>query len=101
MKYDVKARVINLRKSGNYFSSKYRPAFQILNDYATSGEIELIDTDKVEVGKWAEAYIRFLTPKEYPHSIWVGREIEFKEGLNVTGKAIILEVYNEILLKQI
>ena len=101
MKYDVKAQVINLRKSGNYFSSKYRPAFQILDDYATSGEIELVDRDKVEVGEWAEAYISFLTPEAYPHSVWVGREIEFKEGLTVTGKAIISEVYNEILLKQL
>lgn len=100
MKYDVKARIINLRKNGNHFSSKYRPAFQILDDYATSGEIELIDTDKVEVGEWTEAYISFLTPEVYPHSVWVGREIEFKEGLTVTGKAIILEVYNETLLKQ-
>lgn len=50
MKYDMKAKVTNLRKSGNCFLTKYRPAFQILDDYATTGEIELIDAEKVEVG---------------------------------------------------
>ena len=100
MKYDIKAKVLNLRKSGNYFASKYRPTFQILDDYATTGEIELIDTDKVKVGEWAEAYVRFLTPEVYPHSLWVGREIEFKEGLNITGKVIVTEVLNDIFLKQ-
>ncbi|MDE6691452.1 MAG: hypothetical protein K2K04_05715 [Clostridia bacterium] len=99
MKYDIKAEVTNLRKSGNYFGNKYRPTFQILDDYATTGVIELLDTDKVEVGEWAEAYINFLTPEIYPHSVWVGREIEFKEGLKVTGKAIVTEVLNDILLK--
>ena len=99
MKHDIKAKVTNLRKSGNYFSTKYRPAFQVLDDYLTVGEIELIGTDKVEVGEWAEAYVSFLTPELYPHSIWVGREIDFKEGQNVTGKAIVTEVFNDLLLK--
>lgn len=59
----------------------------------------MIGAETLEVGKWAEAYVRFLSPELYPHSVWVGREIEFKEGLNVTGKVIVTEVYNDILLK--
>ena len=59
----------------------------------------MIDAEKVEVGEWAEAYVKFLSPEVYPHSVWVGKEIEFKEGLNVTGKAIVIEVLNDVLIK--
>ncbi len=99
-KYDIKAKVINLRESGNCFASGYRPVFQVTNDYMSSGEIELIGKDILKVGEIAEAYISFLTPAVYPYSMWVGRKLIFMEGRSKTGEAIIEEIYNDILLKK-
>lgn len=99
LQYDIKAQVKNLRRSGNYFSSGYRPAFQVNDEYVSTGEIKLIDKDKLNVGECAEAYIGFLTPEVYPKSMWIGKKIKFMEGNTITGEAIVMEVYNETLLR--
>ena len=48
-KYDIKALVTNKRTSGKFFATGYRPAFQILDDYLTTGEITLINKDILQV----------------------------------------------------
>ena len=95
---DIKAKVKNLRESGNYFSSGYRPAFKIKENYLSTGEIELIGRKKLDVGESCEAYISFLTPDIYPESMWKGKKLIFSEGEKITGEAIVEEVYNQILL---
>lgn len=99
-KYDIRAKVTNARESGNFFASGYRPAFDIRDDYSTTGEIILIDSKILEVGDTKDAFIRFLTPDVYPNSLWVGKELIFKEGITITGRAIITEIYNNILKKE-
>lgn len=100
MENAIKAKVTNLRKNGKCIFAKFRPVFKIIDAWDTTGEIELIDTDKLEVGESAEAYIRFMYPEKYSQSMWIGREIEFYEGCNVAGKAKVIEVYIDSLLKQ-
>ena len=99
--FDIKATVQNLRKSKNYFADGYSPAFRITENYQTSGRITLIDKDKLEYEEVAEAYINFLTPEVYPNSLWIGKEIEFGEADTVTGKAVVIEIYNHILQKKV
>lgn len=97
---DIKVEVRNLRKSGKFFSSGYRPAFQVNENYVSTGEIELIGRDLLNCGESAEAYVRFLTPNIYPNSMWEGKKLLFMEGNEITGEAIIEEIYNEILLRK-
>lgn len=100
MVYDVKANVTNLRTSKTPFATGYRPSFQILPNYLTTGEITLIENKILSCGTTSQAYIRFLTPDNYPHSLWVGKIIYFYEGEAVTGSAEIIDIYNNILLSK-
>ncbi len=97
MNYDVKALVKNLRQSKTPFATGYRPAFQMREDYCSTGEITLIDVSMLHFNDIAEAFIRFLTPDVYPHSLWEGKKICFMEGKTITGEAIIKEIYTPIL----
>jgi elongation factor Tu len=95
--YDIEAVVKNCRKSKNYFADGYRPAFDIHKAYSTSGEISLVDKKRVEYNEQAVALISFLTPEVYPKSIWVGKEIAFREGLFITGYAVVTKIFNKAL----
>lgn len=97
MDYDVKATVKNLRQSRTPFASGYRPAFKITPDYLTTGEITLIDKSELGYATACKAFIRFLTPEVYPHCLWKGRKIYFMEGDNITGEAVIDDIYNQLL----
>ncbi len=98
--YDIKAEIINLRKSGNPFANKYRPIFKISNKqpYLTTGQISFKDENfMLKVNEKAEAYISFLSPEVYPHTLWVGKIVKFYEGGNLTGEAKVLEIRNKLL----
>ena len=96
-KYDIKALVTNKRTSGKFFATGYRPAFQILDDYLTTGEITLINKDILQVNETGEAFIRFLTPEVYPKSLSIGKKIVFQEGDFITGEIIVVAIFNHIL----
>ena len=98
--FDIKAKVQNLRKSKSYFSNGYSPAFQVTDNYSTSGRITLINQDKLNYHETADAYIQFLTPEVYPNTMWIGRVLYFTEGNLITGSAVVKEIYNPILKKQ-
>ena len=98
--YDIKAEVINLRKSGNPFANNYRPMFKISNKqpYLTTGQISFKDENfMLTVNEKTEAYISFLSPEVYPHTLWVGKVVQFFEGENLTGEAKVLEIHNKLL----
>lgn len=97
--FDIKAKVQNLRKSNSYFSNGYSPAFQVTDNYSTSGRITLINQDKLNYHETADAYIQFLTPEVYPNTMWIGRVLYFTEGNLITGSAVVKEIYNPILKK--
>ena len=100
MNYDIKAEIINLRKTKTPFGNKYRPAFSISNkqNYLTTGEIVFEDQNYfLKFNEKSIAFISFLTPEIYPHTLWVGKNLEFYEGSVMTGKARIFEIYNKLL----
>ena len=95
--YDIEAIIRNERASKNWFATKYRPSFDIREDYKTSGQIEFIDKERLNFGEEALANIIFLTPEAYPYTLWIGRKLTFGEGINITGYAIVTKVFNKIL----
>lgn len=100
MKYDIRAEVTNLRESMSAFGNKYRPMFKISNrqNYLTTGEITFSDPNlMLEYNNMEEAYVSFISPEVYPHTLWVGKNLYFYEGNRLTGKAVVLEIYNKIL----
>ena len=77
-------------------TSGYRPAHQIQDGVSSTGEHIYYENDVVYPGETAMAYITFLSPESYPHTLWVGKELDIKEASKVIGKATVIEVYNEL-----
>jgi translation elongation factor EF-Tu-like GTPase len=77
--------------------SGYRPQHLVKEDYQTSGEHQYLDKEQVFPGETALANIWFLSPEAYPNTIWLGREIEIREGHHLVGKAKVTKIYNLIL----
>ncbi len=80
--------------------SGYKGAHLIREEYLTSGSIELIDGETLYPGETAIAFVNYLTPEFYPHSLWIGKTIDIQEGSQVVGTSKVIEVYNETLLKK-
>jgi len=96
--YDIEATVKNCRhESKTFFRSGYRPAFDIHQFYATSGEITFLDRQDLHYDEEATALVKFITPEYYPKSIWAGKKISFKEGARITGYAIVTKIINKNL----
>lgn len=95
--FDIEAIIKNLRASKSNISTGYRPTFEILQNYWTSGVIDFIDCELLKYNNETRANIRFLTPDSYPRSIWVGRKMVFYEGKKITGYAIVTQIFNKIL----
>jgi len=79
--------------------SGYRPIYQIQTDYWTSVHHEFTEVEFVATGDRANAEVWFLSPEQYPHSLWVGRELPVAEGSRKIGNATVLKVLNPVLLK--
>ncbi|MBQ7776714.1 MAG: hypothetical protein IJ379_12415 [Lachnospiraceae bacterium] len=95
---DIKAKITLLGRESMY--SGYRPAHKIKlerGDYLTTGLQQYIGTDILNRNETVEGYITFISPEAYPHTIKIGMIIPFYEGSKLTGKAEVLEIYNEIL----
>lgn len=74
----------------------YRPAHLIFENYLTTG---LHTYDKETIEDEINGTIKFISPEDYPHCLWIGMEIKMYEGSRNIGIAIVQEIYNEILLK--
>ena len=79
--------------------SGYRPNYAVRDDYLTSVNHEFIGVEKVEPGGEGLARVWFITPEEYPNALWLGREIQVTEGSRVVGSAVVVTIYNPILLR--
>ncbi|MDT4329117.1 hypothetical protein RPD76_04315 [Methylomonas sp. MV1] len=78
--------------------SGYRPNYAIRDDYLTSTNHELIDASELAPGSEGRANVWFITPEVYPHTLWPGREISVSEGSRVVGTAVVINVFNPILM---
>lgn len=96
MKYDVLARVYNKRSTS--FKSGYRPAHRVCEGVLTTGVHTYIGVDMLPHGAKTKAYISFIAPREYKHTLWFGKVVPFYEGNRLTGYAVIEEIYNDLLI---
>ena len=80
-------------------SNGYRPQYLINDDYLTSTDHFFIDSDRVKLGHSCNAFVRFITPEAYPHTLSVGRRIKVQEGSRLVGHATVIEIYNDELNK--
>lgn len=76
--------------------SGYRPA-HLIGEYLTIGIYDYFNKDILKNGETTEGVITFLSPELYPHSLKVVMRLIFQEGKQITGYAVILEIYNELL----
>lgn len=96
MKPDIKANITITRKTPVY--SGYR-LVHLLGNYLTTGLHEYIGVEQVECGERAEGVITFLSPEYYLHTLEPGMKIQFQEGRQITGYAVVTEIYNDFLRK--
>ena len=94
MQYDVEALFEFNDRKKRY--SGYRPAHLIKEGYLTTG-LHCYYEDNV--GREIKGKIAFISPEEYPKSLWVGKKIEMYEGSKMIGTVKILQIFNKILEK--
>lgn len=75
----------------------YRPAHLVTENYLTTGVHHYYQKSIVPPDGTAKGTITFLTPEEYPHCLWVGKEINIQEGERIVGCAVITKIFNQIL----
>lgn len=78
----------------------YRPAHLVTDDYLTTGVHHYYDVRIVLPNGTAKGTITFITPEEYPHTLWVGKKLTMQEGARIVGYATILKIFNPILSKE-
>ena len=84
----------------NYVANGYRPHHLIKENYLTTGIHHYYDVDTVSPSGTVKGTITFITPKEYPNCIWVGKKITIQEGAKIVGYATVLKVLNPILMSK-
>ncbi len=77
--------------------SGYRPQHKLHDNYHASGQHTYLGTGQVAPGETANVAVTFATPDVYPHSLWVGREIDVLEGPRVVGKLTVTHILKPIL----
>lgn len=93
---DIKAIITLTNKE--CILSGYRPT-HVIGDYLTTGLHEYIGVDRVMKNQSVEGYITFISPEAYPNSLSNGTIIYFQEGSKIIGRAEVIEIYNEVLMK--
>ena len=76
----------------------YRPAHLIKKDYLTTGVHNYFDNEDCD--GITKGTITFISPEDYPGSLWEGKRIEMYEGSKLIGYAIIIKILNTILEKK-
>ena len=98
MKPDIEAvfEFIGFRKGNTY--EGYRPAHLICEGCLTTGLHSYYNLDQNDYEN-LRGTITFVTPEDYPKSLWVGKQIEMYEGAKMVGYATITDIFNPILCK--
>ena len=79
----------------------YRPDHAIIDGYIiTTGIHHYYDVKEVAPDGSAKGTITFISPKAYPHCLWIGKKINIQEGARIVGCATITEIYNPILRRK-
>lgn len=95
---DVEAifEFVGYRKRNLY--QGYRPAHLIDKDCLTTGIHSYYNLCE-DLDRELKGTITFVSPEDYPASLWLGKKIPMYEGENVTGYATITDIFNPILYK--
>lgn len=98
LKPDVEAifEFIGFRK-GNVYEG-YRPSHLIDEDYLTTGVHSYYNLQD-SADNNLKGTITFISPEDYPASLWIGKRITMYEGSKIVGYATITDIYNPILSK--
>lgn len=98
LKADVVAQFefIGFRKNNIY--EGYRPSHLILDNCLTTGKHNYYNIKGNDNGK-IKGTITFISPEDYPYSLWIGKIIKMYEGKSLVGFATIIEILNPILIK--
>lgn len=94
---DVQAKIRFNNVRTRAVSNGYRPGHRITDDYITTGVHNYYDVDLVFPGETVSGTITFITPEEYPHTLYVGKEIDICEGELIVGSALITKIFNNLL----
>ncbi len=68
-----------------------------MDNYLTSGEHEYIGKNVVHPGESVNAFITFIAPEYYAHTLWVGRIINVQETSLLVGHAKVTKIVNKKL----
>ena len=78
--------------------SGYRPEYGIRPDYLTCTHHEFDNDVGVSTGQSRTARVWFLTPEIYPHTLWIGRVLEVREGSRTVGQSTVTHIDNPLML---
>ena len=86
-------------KKQHSMKSGYRPAHLINKNLLVTGIHYYYKKEIVSPNDTVQGTITFLTPEFYPHTLWMGKEIQIQEGEIVVGTATITNIFNPVLVK--
>ena len=75
----------------------YRPAHRIADQILITGSHRYLGADYAPLVGTIGGYISFPAPEEYPHTLWLNKEIAIQEGERIVGYARIQRILNPIL----
>lgn len=76
----------------------YRPSHLIKENYLTTGVHHYNSECSTKLDK-VSGTITFISPEEYPHTMWLGKRIQMYEGSRCIGYAEVTKILNLLLLK--
>ncbi len=76
----------------------YRPAHLICENCLTTGLHNYFNLNNV-ADEELKGTITFISPKDYPVCLWIGKKITMYEGRSIIGYATITKIFNQILNK--
>ena len=92
---EVLFKFIGFRK-GRVFEG-YRPSHLVKEGYLTTGIHSYYNLNREPCDDLRDT-ITFITPEEYPHTMWIGKKITMYEGSRIIGYAVVTKIFNSILL---
>lgn len=84
-------------RKNNVFEG-YRPSHLIFENYLTTGVHNYYNLQECSIEE-LKGTITFISPENYPASMWIGKKLEMYEGSNMVGYATVTEVINPLLAK--
>lgn len=97
-KSDVEVRFEFMGNKKNSLYQGYRPAHMVKENYLTTGVHKYYNMENLE-GE-IKGTITFISPEDYPASLWKGKKIEMYEGSQLIGYVTILQIFNPVLEKE-